>query len=30
VQGLRVVAAADPDPRALRDTIDTALSVLDA
>lgn len=29
VQGLRVVAAANPDPRALRDTIDTALSVLD-
>lgn len=29
VQGLRVVAAADPDPRALHDTIDTVLSVLD-
>ncbi len=29
VQGLRVVAAADPDPHALQDTIDTALSVLD-
>jgi TetR/AcrR family transcriptional regulator, transcriptional repressor for nem operon len=29
VQGLRVVAAANPDPRPLHDTIDTALSVLD-
>jgi TetR/AcrR family transcriptional regulator, transcriptional repressor for nem operon len=29
MQGLRVIAAADPDPRALRDTIDTALTVLD-
>jgi TetR/AcrR family transcriptional repressor of nem operon len=30
IQGLRVVAAAGTDPRALGDTVDTALSVLDS
>lgn len=29
IQGLRVVAAVNPDPRPLLDTIDTALTVLD-